>query len=272
MDNKTIEKTVSKEEIFKFMASVFVLSPVEVIVKGHLLIEQEINQIIEIHLKEPVNLKNIGTKFASKLELAVAVGALTKEEKNALAKFNKIRNNVAHDVSYTIEQKDFDGIWSTLLKKQKELFTTLQQALKTQNYNVESPLVKMQLIIFILWLHLISSIRIGFPHKKELERLKQYYEYVVEEKKKHIEQLEIQNIKLQQEVGRLQQKREQLKQDTEQLNQEEERLKQKIEQTKQETKVYEEKTLALKKEKEAKDQEIIQLRQYLNKEMNELTQ
>ncbi|WP_218028243.1 hypothetical protein, partial [Paenibacillus xylaniclasticus] len=55
-------------------------SPLEIVIKSRLFIEKEITQLIKLHLKEPSEVLGKSTKFSGKLDLAVALGAITKAD------------------------------------------------------------------------------------------------------------------------------------------------------------------------------------------------
>lgn len=127
MNDFLVSSVISEEEVYKFMSTISVLSSVEVVIKGHLLIEQELAKLIELHLQAPSEAKNIHKKFAAKLELAAAIGALSKEERSTLSKFNSIRNSIAHNINFDVTDKEYEDQWSTLLPKHKEMYNTLSK-------------------------------------------------------------------------------------------------------------------------------------------------
>jgi hypothetical protein len=152
--------------------AIFKTSPLEIIFKGHLFIEKEITHLIKLHLKEPLAIIKKGSPtFASKLELAVALGALTRDEKNSLKKLNEIRNNLAHESEYNLSEKDFDDLWSTFTSKHKELFMNFYNTLTNHRYNVVTHVAKFQLALLVLWTILRMAVDMDFPHKKRLERM-----------------------------------------------------------------------------------------------------
>jgi hypothetical protein len=201
-------------------------SPLEIIVKGHLFIEKEITQLLRINLKEPLEIiKKSSPTFANKLELAVALGALTKDEKNSLKKLNKIRNNFAHESEYIFSGKDFDDLWSTLTSEHKDIFTNLYNTFKMNGYNVDTPVAKFQLALIALWTHLRSAVDIGFPHKKRMKRMLIRMEILREEQQEQVLILQQEADIKQEQIRKLKDEGRKLKEETAKIQEESRKLK-----------------------------------------------
>jgi len=83
------------------------LEPLEdvelILLKGHLVIEQFLTELLENELKEPDRLKTINPMFAKKLEiyLAIAGNAIISEGLEVVLKnLNSLRNKLAHDLKH----------------------------------------------------------------------------------------------------------------------------------------------------------------------------
>jgi hypothetical protein len=83
------------------------LEPLEdvelILLKGHLVIEQLLTELLEHELKEPERLKSINLMFAKKLEiyLAVAGNSIISNGLEAILKdLNSLRNKLAHDLKH----------------------------------------------------------------------------------------------------------------------------------------------------------------------------
>ncbi len=241
-------------DLKKLSNAIFVNSPLEVIIKGNLFIEEEVNTLIELHLKDPKEYFKKNYPYANKLDLAVALSAISKEVKNSLGRLNKIRNSFAHDNEYILTEKDFEDIWSTLTLDYKTLFTEIHNLFKINRYNVYTPQSKFQLLLVVIWSKLRSEIDWAFPHKRKIERIRIHIEYLEECNKnlqKQIESKEGQNRIIQEQILN---KREHIR-----------NLQEEILFIKNETAVYKEQFRVLRIENKEKRNELIKLRMQAEK-------
>jgi hypothetical protein len=76
------------------------------IIKAHLYIERILVQIIEDELKIPDELRANDLRFPTKVGLATAMGLIPQEMRAALFHMNFMRNKIAHDLRYRIDQAE----------------------------------------------------------------------------------------------------------------------------------------------------------------------
>jgi hypothetical protein len=78
------------------------------ILTGHLLIEYLINRIIEAKCKHPQKIVKDSQNytFSVKLQIVHEMGLLTDPIYNNIVKLNKIRNRLAHDLDFDVEEMD----------------------------------------------------------------------------------------------------------------------------------------------------------------------
>lgn len=88
-----------------------------VIIRGHILIEQNLNRSIELTvlLKDEYNADKFS--FAQKVQIANMLG-ITRDFKIELNALNKLRNQIAHSLKY--EEKYIDIVINEVNKKLKE--------------------------------------------------------------------------------------------------------------------------------------------------------
>lgn len=93
----------------------------QAILRGHLLIERELEIILNINLVHPQILKLERKFFPEKLDLLVACGYMTLENSNPYRKLNSIRRQLAHDIDFELENINeiAFSIYSTFSKDQK---------------------------------------------------------------------------------------------------------------------------------------------------------
>ena len=74
-----------------------------ILLKGHLVIEQLLTELLEQSLKEPKRLKTINLMFAKKLEIYLAISGnliISEGLEKILKKLNLLRNKLAHDLKH----------------------------------------------------------------------------------------------------------------------------------------------------------------------------
>lgn len=78
-----------------------------ILLKGHLILEQTVNQLIDIHVKDPKRIDSMNLMFARKIELLSAlIGHQFSEHYEHLKELNKIRNKVAHELFFDKYHED----------------------------------------------------------------------------------------------------------------------------------------------------------------------
>lgn len=108
----------------------------QLVLRGQLYIEAAIQKLIELTLADPTQIDLDRMLFPNKINLAVALGAISKEFTPPLLKLNKIRRGLAHDLNFTISHSDinalfdsFNGIQKKDLEMYLKLFLTKQDNL-----------------------------------------------------------------------------------------------------------------------------------------------
>lgn len=106
-----------------------------VLLKGHLIIEQLITELLELNLSEPNRLKSINLMFAKKLDIYLAIkgnGIISKGLEIILKDLNSLRNKLAHNLNHP----DFNDLlidWVQRASKKKiEKDTENEEFIKKQ--------------------------------------------------------------------------------------------------------------------------------------------
>lgn len=72
-----------------------------VVLKGHLILEQALNQMLLGHIDSEKSLNDLSLTFSKKLDLLVALtGGGWEEEVSQLREVNRIRNKLAHQLEF----------------------------------------------------------------------------------------------------------------------------------------------------------------------------
>jgi len=118
-----------------------------ILLKGHLVIEQLLTEMLELELKEPQRLKSIKPMFYKKLEMYLAISGnsvLSKGLEKTLKELNSLRNKLAHNLKHP----DFES----------QLTTWVQHAAKKRIEDTSDPeIIKTQLIESISYISAFMS-------------------------------------------------------------------------------------------------------------------
>ena len=164
----TFEKwTIFNNDLSNFIDDTEGDDELQVILRGHLYIEREITEMLRVSLKEPDEVLNNRFMFANKLNLAVALGVIEKENKPVFEKLNKLRNKLAHTINFKINESHFLDLYNSIsgkLKESRDIFFA-------EESEEENLINKIRLFIGFLW----TTIRIDaliLPQKIETQKLK----------------------------------------------------------------------------------------------------
>lgn len=103
-------------------------STLSVLLKGHLWVEHVVTQAVEVSLADSTQLSVERMSFASKLDLALAAGALPPELGPPLKRINRLRNNAAHDLGFTLTEEMMRGLVDSLSSSQlKNMWRAIHQ-------------------------------------------------------------------------------------------------------------------------------------------------
>lgn len=139
-------------------------SELQIILRGHLYIEREINEMLRMLLVEPDEILNNRFMFMNKLNLSVALGILPKEEKHIFRKINDLRNGFAHQLDYVCKEEDIDKIFNSFSKDLKKISKNYF------NYDDElSKLNKLRKVIGVVWVYVRSEHAL-LPYKLKMNK------------------------------------------------------------------------------------------------------
>ncbi|MEC4840527.1 hypothetical protein R2360_13670 [Mycobacteroides chelonae] len=101
---------------------------VEVLLRGHLWLENALDDLITAEVKNPTPLSMDRMRFASKVNLVEALGLLGQSESQTLREINKIRNRLAHDLHGEPTLDDLSRLEQGLSKTQQRMADRLCQS------------------------------------------------------------------------------------------------------------------------------------------------
>ncbi|MFA1710239.1 hypothetical protein ACDX66_00810 [Peribacillus frigoritolerans] len=97
----------------------------QIILRGHLYIEHEIEKLLRFALVEPDYILNERFMFMNKLNLAVALGVIPKNRLGGYKKLNGIRNKYSHQLKFALSEKDLNDLISVLSVEVRELYESI---------------------------------------------------------------------------------------------------------------------------------------------------
>ncbi|WP_180228155.1 hypothetical protein [Bacillus toyonensis] len=142
------------KSVLEFMEATNDEDELQIILRGQLYIEHEIEKLLRLRLVEPEIYFRNNPMFNSKLNLVVALGLLPRNKMSAYDKFNKLRNKFAHELKYKVTEEKMNGLVSTMDAELKaEVFE--------QEWNEDIPmsdeerqLLKLKRFMLSLWIYI----------------------------------------------------------------------------------------------------------------------
>ncbi|MEH7554310.1 hypothetical protein V7165_02850 [Priestia megaterium] len=99
----------------------------QVVLRGHLYIERELNYFLEVALENPEELIKGRTFYGQKLNIACAIGILSKDDKKSFEKIGELRNSYAHKWGFELEEENLDNLSSSFRGKLKEFYDNFNE-------------------------------------------------------------------------------------------------------------------------------------------------
>jgi len=135
-----------EEQHAKFSEDTEGESTFQIILRSHLYIEHELRIILFKNVRYP-DLLGDKLKFSDFTKLVFALGLLPKEEMTVIKKINNLRNQFAHNLQYTIEEKEIITLLDSVSPSKRKRFA---------KFNSTTTLNKLKDILFLVWTDLVS--------------------------------------------------------------------------------------------------------------------
>ncbi|MDA1802934.1 hypothetical protein [Bacillus cereus group sp. BY6-1LC] len=97
-------------DVQDFLTATFGADELQLILRGHLYIEHELEKLLGIYMVEPKHILTDRFMFMNKLNLAIALGGLSSSKKNSYKKLNDLRNRYVHALKFQMTEKDLTGL------------------------------------------------------------------------------------------------------------------------------------------------------------------
>ena len=125
----------NKERKIETYEDLFILEPnplISTYILGHLQVEFLLHKIIEIIHPDLANFANSISHYKI-IELAHGLGLIDKNHKDALVEINKLRNKLAHNITFVPSVKDFIRIFKLAQKAFTDMTDGISQGLDELN-------------------------------------------------------------------------------------------------------------------------------------------
>lgn len=119
----------------------------QVVLRGHLYIESELTKMIRLTLVYPDEILNHRFMYMNKVNLAISLGILKKENKTVFQKINSLRNNFAHNLDFNCEERHYIEIYDAFVGELKTLGDKYIQ------FEEKDLLNKLRNIIGVVWIY-----------------------------------------------------------------------------------------------------------------------
>lgn len=173
---KQIGNKVDKD-VQEFLDATVGGDELQVILRGHLYIEHELEKLLKIYMVEPQLVLTERFMFMNKINLAIALGALSLDKKTPYKKLNDLRNKYVHQLKFKVSETDLNGLVNSFDRDLRD-----EVSVKTWNEGLpkeyrESQINKLQSAVLSLWTYLGKVVYVESTNKfkKKLEIVDEKY-------------------------------------------------------------------------------------------------
>ncbi|MGG1167980.1 hypothetical protein [Bacillus cereus] len=171
-----LHKKISKDA-HEFMRVTNEEDELQIILRGHIYIEHEIERLLRNHLVEPDAILGDRFMFMSKLNLAVALGLISADKKIPYKKLNDLRNDYAHALNYKMTEKALRGLVQSMDKEIRGTVFKKEWNEKKEMSVEERNLLKLKRAMLSLWVYvsqLLHTLSIK-EYEKRIEEVEARY-------------------------------------------------------------------------------------------------
>lgn len=168
-----------------FLADTIGENILQIVLRGHLYIENALEKIIKESFVKPNLLLTEKSMFSNKLSLVSALGIVPHEYTVALKYFNKIRNKFAHDLKFELEEEELIQLinrFDSQTKKIHDLFlkqVRLKGTINAEEFSFKLRTIMASLLTSLNTYHLSYLIK---PIKDEIETVDVFAEILNKDK------------------------------------------------------------------------------------------
>ena len=137
-----------------FLDNIEQKDPLQIVVRGHLFLENELIHLLESIFPQKDCLDPSDLRFPMKVKLVGAIGLLPKESLSIYLKFNSLRNKFAHRLDMEITLGEIEKLINSLSKHQSYVFEK-----RNKDINIEEEYLEyLRDIISIMFVKLMGAV------------------------------------------------------------------------------------------------------------------
>ena len=144
----------NEEKERSFLDNIEKKDPLQIVVRGHLFLENELIHLLEATFPQKDCLDPSDLRFPMKVKLVGALGLLPKESIPSYLKFNSLRNKFAHRLDMEITSEEIKKIINSLSKQQFYVFEKRNKDTDIEEDHIEY----LRDIISIMFVELKSAV------------------------------------------------------------------------------------------------------------------
>ncbi|WP_255262190.1 hypothetical protein [Bacillus cereus] len=147
-------KKINKD-MDEFMDATNEEDELQIILRGHIYIEHEIEKMLINHLVEPSVIMGGRNRlnFNTKLNLAVALGLLPKDKKSPYDKLGGLRNKYAHKLNYKMTELDLNKLVDSMDKEIRSNVFEREWNVEREMTDEKRQLLKLKRSMLSLWVY-----------------------------------------------------------------------------------------------------------------------
>lgn len=137
-----------------FLDNIEKIDPLQIVVRGHLFLENELIHLLESTFPQKDCLDSSELRFPVKIRLVGALGLLPQESIAVYLAFNSLRNKFAHRLNMEVTLDEINKLINSLSKQQSYVFWQ-----RNKNTNIEVDYIEcLRDIISIMFVELMSAV------------------------------------------------------------------------------------------------------------------
>nr|WP_154958439.1 hypothetical protein [Paenibacillus xylanexedens] len=149
----------------KFIADTSSENNFQTILRAHLYIEHELEQILSKQLLYPEILSINKMRFSDKVKVVFAVGLVPLEDRNAILRIDKIRNDFAHKLNYNFSEEDLDKLIDSFSIKNRKEYKSYLKGEESASIGE-----KLKMALFTIWITLYEFSNISKDLAEKVEK------------------------------------------------------------------------------------------------------
>ncbi|WP_257139109.1 hypothetical protein [Bacillus pseudomycoides] len=166
-----------RKDADEFMKATNEEDELQIVLRGHIYIEHEIERLLRNHLVEPDAILSNRFTFMSKLNLAVALGLISMDKKIPYKILNDLRNDYAHELNYKMTGKALRGLVQSMDKEIRGDVFKREWNEKREMSDEKRDLLKLKRAMLSLWVYaskLVHTLSIN-EYEKRIDEIEARY-------------------------------------------------------------------------------------------------